>query len=409
MQAIKVLIVDDAISQRLMLTSTLSHYQEIEVLGEAIDGEDSLSKFESLKPDIVIMDLVMPNMDGKEALRRIMEMDANAKIVIASSLGGKDDLEECLHLGAKSFVQKPYDEEDLVRTIKLISNQYEVITPPNTKFFGQFLLEKGIITREQLLKALEIQRQLSPLLGNIAIEKEWIEKKHAEKINIEQRRQDKRFGEIALSLSLLTEQQLEELLEEQRSRRKYFGEILVEQNYISQSTLNQQLQAHQQDNFEFGEQITSSLNKVQLRSQSRTINEAFIRFYQRMLKISISMSDIYQTLPAKGNNRLFWSQQISSDKNYRLVLSMDKAHACHIASQFLKIHAKAMDELTIDAIAEFLNTFTGQIYSRLGENTQPKVTSPQYHGDDIEVSLIPCTTLEFDSSQYKLTISIGVE
>ncbi|MCP3670087.1 MAG: response regulator [Gammaproteobacteria bacterium] len=121
MPPIRLLIVDDAMSQRMLLVAKLSQYDEVEVISEAKDGQEAIEKFESLNPDVVILDLVMPKVDGKEALKKIMQIDSNANVIIASSLGGEDDLEECLRMGAKSFVQKPYDEEHLIREIKKIN------------------------------------------------------------------------------------------------------------------------------------------------------------------------------------------------------------------------------------------------------------------------------------------------
>ena len=118
MPTIKVLIVDDAVSQRFIIKAIISNYDDIETVGEAADGNEAIKQFILLKPDVLILDLVMPVLDGKAALKKIMEIDDKAKIVVASSLGGREDIEECLRAGAIAFVQKPYDEDDLIRVIK---------------------------------------------------------------------------------------------------------------------------------------------------------------------------------------------------------------------------------------------------------------------------------------------------
>ena len=121
MSVIQALIVDDSISQRMVLKGKLAQYENIEIIGEAKDGREALQKYLELSPDVVILDLVMPKFDGKSALKKIIEHDEKANVIIASSLGGQEDIEECIRLGAKSFVQKPYDDEDLVRAIEEIT------------------------------------------------------------------------------------------------------------------------------------------------------------------------------------------------------------------------------------------------------------------------------------------------
>lgn len=118
MEKIKIMVADDALSQRMVLKNKLSAYEDFEVVGDAVDGADAIDKYQQLNPDVLLLDLVMPNVDGKQALKQIMASDSNAKVIIASSLGGEKDIEECMRMGATSFVQKPYDEEDLVRLIK---------------------------------------------------------------------------------------------------------------------------------------------------------------------------------------------------------------------------------------------------------------------------------------------------
>ncbi|OUS31099.1 two-component system response regulator [Gammaproteobacteria bacterium 45_16_T64] len=119
MPPIRILIVDDALSQRFVIKEIISGYDDIEIAGEAEDGAKAIEQFELLQPDIVLLDLVMPVLGGKAALEKILELNSKAKVVIASSLGGEEDIEECLRTGAIAFVQKPYDQEDLIRAIRL--------------------------------------------------------------------------------------------------------------------------------------------------------------------------------------------------------------------------------------------------------------------------------------------------
>lgn len=111
-----ILVADDSLAQRKVLCHVLQS-EGLNVV-EAQDGNVAVDQFKTHSPKVVILDLVMPNCDGKDALRQIMGLDANANVIIASSLGGESDVEECLRIGAMSYVQKPYDFKALLSQIR---------------------------------------------------------------------------------------------------------------------------------------------------------------------------------------------------------------------------------------------------------------------------------------------------
>lgn len=88
-----------------------------DVVGEAGNGNEAFDRYQALKPDVVLMDLVMPECDGKQALARILAHDPAARVVILSSLGAQSDIEECLKLGARSYLQKPIDPDVMDRVL----------------------------------------------------------------------------------------------------------------------------------------------------------------------------------------------------------------------------------------------------------------------------------------------------
>lgn len=112
----KVLIVDDAAFMRLMI-KTILEKNGFEVIGEAVNGRDGVQKYMDLKPDIVTMDMTMPEMTGIEALKCIKKFDANAKVVMVSAMGQEPMIRESIMDGAKSFIVKPFNEERVVQTI----------------------------------------------------------------------------------------------------------------------------------------------------------------------------------------------------------------------------------------------------------------------------------------------------
>lgn len=113
----KVLIVDDSIVMRKKIADSLKS-AGITVVGEAKDGKEAFEKYKELKPDLVTMDIVMPREHGIDALKRIIEFDPNAKIVVVSGLHQKNLLLEALQIGAKDYVIKPFSDQELVDAVK---------------------------------------------------------------------------------------------------------------------------------------------------------------------------------------------------------------------------------------------------------------------------------------------------
>ncbi len=115
----KVLIVDDAVVMRMMIKGILSKHG-YEVVGEAQNGVEAVDKYKQLQPDLVTMDMVMPEMDGITAVRQIMAMDPNAKIIMCTSMGQQALVVEAIQAGAKSFITKPFQPPKILETISKV-------------------------------------------------------------------------------------------------------------------------------------------------------------------------------------------------------------------------------------------------------------------------------------------------
>lgn len=114
----RVLVVDDAAFMRLSLKTILER-NGYEVIGEAVNGNDAIEKFKILKPDIVTMDITMPELDGIQALGEIIKFDPKANVVILSAMGQEPRIREAITLGAKGFIVKPFKEENLVKALSI--------------------------------------------------------------------------------------------------------------------------------------------------------------------------------------------------------------------------------------------------------------------------------------------------
>lgn len=108
-----ILIADDSMFMRQMLKELLPK-DNFKVVGEASSGKEAIVKFNELNPDIITMDITMPDMDGITAAKKIMEINPKAKIVMVSAMGQKPMIKEALEAGAKDFIVKPFDREKIV-------------------------------------------------------------------------------------------------------------------------------------------------------------------------------------------------------------------------------------------------------------------------------------------------------
>jgi CheY-like chemotaxis protein len=112
----KILIVDDSGMSRGMLRNILEK-AGYSIVSEATNGEDAVTQFEECSPDLVTLDITMPKMDGLEALIKILEIDANAKVIMITAAGQQDKLIKALKVGAKRFISKPFDEEEIIKNV----------------------------------------------------------------------------------------------------------------------------------------------------------------------------------------------------------------------------------------------------------------------------------------------------
>jgi two-component system, chemotaxis family, chemotaxis protein CheY len=112
----RVLVVDDAAFMRKMVTDALSGGGH-EVVGEAGNGNEAVSRFQELRPDVMTLDITMPEKDGLDALREIIAVDPGAKVIMCSALGQESKVLESIKLGAKDFVVKPFQPDRVISAI----------------------------------------------------------------------------------------------------------------------------------------------------------------------------------------------------------------------------------------------------------------------------------------------------
>ncbi|MGJ3203519.1 response regulator [Geobacillus sp. FJAT-46040] len=112
----RVLVVDDAAFMRMMIKDILTKNGH-EVVAEAADGREAIEKYKETQPDVVTMDITMPEMDGITALKEIKKIDSNAKVIMCSAMGQQAMVIDAIQAGAKDFVVKPFQADRVIEAI----------------------------------------------------------------------------------------------------------------------------------------------------------------------------------------------------------------------------------------------------------------------------------------------------
>ena len=113
----KILIVDDAAFMRMMIKDILTK-NDFEVVGEAQDGNEAVEKYKELQPDLVTMDITMPEKDGLASLKEILQVNSNAKVIMCSAMGQQAMVIDAIQAGAKDFIVKPFQADRVIEAIQ---------------------------------------------------------------------------------------------------------------------------------------------------------------------------------------------------------------------------------------------------------------------------------------------------
>ena len=114
-----ILICDDAAFMRMMIKDILTK-NGYNVAGEAENGMKAVEKFKEVNPDLVLMDITMPEMDGIQALKEIKKLDGGAKVIMCSAMGQQAMVIESIQAGAKDFIVKPFQAERVIEAVKKV-------------------------------------------------------------------------------------------------------------------------------------------------------------------------------------------------------------------------------------------------------------------------------------------------
>lgn len=116
----KILIVDDSLQIRKSLRDILERY-EYNIVGEASTGIEAIKLFNSLYPDIVMLDIIMPQLGGIETLRMLRSLNKDVKVIMVSALDSLDKAKECMRAGANHYILKPFEEAKVIKIINKVT------------------------------------------------------------------------------------------------------------------------------------------------------------------------------------------------------------------------------------------------------------------------------------------------
>ena len=175
--SIRILLVDDHTLFRSGLKALLSRQDDFEVVGEASDGLEGVKLAEQLQPDLVLLDLDMPVMNGTEALAQMMEMNRQLPVVMLTVSEDADDLKEAFVLGARGYLVKNIDADYLVNSIRKIVAGESVMSPEMTSKFVNGIREKNMslmpeVRPETVRSLTERERQILGCLAQGASNRE---------------------------------------------------------------------------------------------------------------------------------------------------------------------------------------------------------------------------------------------
>lgn len=261
----------------------------------------------------------------------------------------------------------------------------------SSRFFGQYLLEKGRITSQQLLDALECQKNITTPIGTMALDRGLMTAEQIKQVLQHQRRNNLRFGEIAVAIGLLTQVQVNELLEDQEmTHRVRLGEALVTKGYLTLETLERELKDYNKESEQFASEVSTAFSTVAHKEIVRTFTDLMLMMFTRFGKQDII---IERCESGKDKVRLFrWviAQKIAGENGeFNCLLSVPPKLLLQMASTMLDENISTADELALDASKEFVNIANGNACAKLSE-----------HG--VSLTMMPPEVYETTTTPYPL-------
>ncbi|MEW6200446.1 MAG: chemotaxis protein CheX [bacterium] len=259
------------------------------------------------------------------------------------------------------------------------------------KFFGQYLLEKEVLSRDQLIEAINYQRLKVLKLGEIALAKGYLTEKEVAKIHNEQRRTDKMFGELAVGMDLLTEAQLKQILTIQQNSHIYLGEAIVALGFLDNARLEKELTSFKENQKVLPPIEVMIAEDVEHKDVMIAVVDITSKMLRRVADLLSKTGQLRYEDKAIKNLGVASYIELKGNLINRIILNCTWDVAHHIARKTFKNESLPFDqELIIDTTAEFINIICGNVRAKLLENGRifeinPPNTFPDNKQADIKL------------------------
>jgi CheY-specific phosphatase CheX len=248
------------------------------------------------------------------------------------------------------------------------------------KFIGQFLLERGAITREQLLLATELQERRNRPLGAYAVERGYLTPAQAEQINREQQVTDRRFGELALTMGLLNDAQINDVLTLQKQGRIRIGEALVAAGALDAAGFEEHFAAFQADQAIYQTGTVELPEGTPCADLVRVCIDLSEKLLLRVAGLTPKRGVALLPADLAAPELLTISIGFSGSATVQFAFSASKDVAVAIARRVLGPAMALSDELVVDALKEFCNVVCGNICGKLSQPENPLEIGPPEDG-----------------------------
>jgi len=239
----------------------------------------------------------------------------------------------------------------------------------STRFFGQFLLERGRITSQQLLAALELQKSIPMPIGILALERGWLSATQITDILDQQKRKTSRFEDLAVQLGYLTQAQSDELLQiQETSHRVRLGEALVLKGFITLESLDRELKEYNKETEKFSSEVSNAFGALAHKDIVTTFTDLMLLMFTRFGKQDIIIERCESGQEKVRRFRWVISQKIAGENvEFNCLLSVPPKLLLQMASTMLDDTISSADELALDASKEFVNIANGNACAKLSE------------------------------------------
>ncbi len=243
------------------------------------------------------------------------------------------------------------------------------------QFFGEFLIERWVITRDQLLEAVELQEYRNTRFGDMAVEKGFITQQQAKQVNERQRVEDLRFGDLAVQMGFMTKDQVRSILTMQKNNHLFLGESLLELGHITDDILERELEFFEEEQKKLADSNVPVPEGIDGSHVVSACMDLTRKMFLRVGGMIIKLGDGH-LLPKNDNGNVEQSSDlhvlvsvpIVSGVPVRYILGVSSDIAVQLASNIIGQDATRESEALVeDAVREFCNMVCGNVAARLAK------------------------------------------